>query len=484
MFKKLDWYIIKTFFGPFIFIFSVLFFIFIVNIIWIQLGQFLGKGLSYWEILKLLFYMGVSVITLVLPLTILLSSIMTFGTLGEQYELAAMKAAGISLTRIMLPLFFTVSFLAVLLFFFSNNIIPDFQRKAKNMFYNIAATKPALNFTPGQFIDQIPGFQVKFDKITGEKGERIEGVFVHKKANSYEDQQSIVAKRGKFTPGKDKNYLKLVLYDGYIFDDNISNKDYRERQKQPDQSIKFDTLVSHFDISELIKNALEDQKITDDYRFENFTQLNKTIVQNRKDNKVNFSGIGDEFVSQTNNYISYVDVVKSKKPVVQQIKLDTVKEKNKLDVLLSAYTKIQNLKNVNVGKQDQILQTIKYYSRVVMYQQRIFAYSFTCIIFFLIGASLGSIIRKGGLGLPVVMAIIVFIIFYVINLTVENLAWTGKFNPYTAAWLPNIVLFPFGVWLTYKALTDSQVFDAEKYKSFFKPLISFLSKRKEHERYQ
>lgn len=483
MFKKLDRYIIKTFFGPFIFIFSVLFFIFIVNIIWIQLGQFLGKGLSYLEILKLLFYMGVSVITLVLPLTILLSSIMTFGDLGEKYELAAMKAAGISLTRIMMPLFFTASFLALMLFFFSNNIIPDFQRKAKNMFYNIAATKPALNFTPGQFIDQIPGFQVKFDKILGENGENIEGVFVHKKASSFENQQSIVAKRGKFSPGADRNFLRLVLYDGYVFDDDIANKDYKDRQKQPDQSIKFDTLVSHFDISEIINQALEDQKITDDYRFQNYGELENTIAKNRKDNKVNFTGLSEEFVSQTNNYVSYVDVTKPQKPVKQQYKIDTVKEPKKLEMLLSAYNKIESLKNSNNAKQEQILDTTKYYAKMVIYQQRIFAYSVTCIIFFLIGSSLGSIIRKGGMGLPVVIAIIIFIIFYVMNLSVENLAWAGKLNPYLATWIPNLVLAPLGIWLTYKALTDSQVFDIEKYRAWFKPVIRLFNRSKEHKRY-
>lgn len=428
--------------------------------------------------------MGVSVVTLVLPLTILLSSIMTFGEFGERYELAAMKAAGISLTRIMLPLFFTASFLAILLFFFANNIIPDFQRKAKNMFYNIAATKPALNFTPGQFIDQIPGYQVKFDKILGEKGDKIEGVFVHKKANSFENQQSIVAKRGKFTPGADKNYLKLVLYDGYIFEDDIANKSYQDRLKQPDQSVKFDTLVSHFDISELINKAIEDQKITDDYRFQNYFELTKTIKQNRKDNALFFGSISDEIISRTNNYLNYVDNVLPRQKVQPQIKLDTLKEQKKLQFLFSAYNKIETLKSLEENKQTQTLDTIKYYSKVVMYQQRIFAYSVTCLIFFLIGASLGSIIRKGGMGLPVVVAIIIFIIFYVLNLSVENLAWAGKIDPYVAAWLPNAVLLPFGIWLTYKALTDSQVFDIEKYKIWFKPIIAFFSKSKEHARYQ
>lgn len=484
MFKKLDRYIIKTFFGPFIFIFSVLFFIFIVNIVWIQLGQFLGKGLSYFEVLKLLFYMGVSVVTLVLPLTILLSSIMTFGELGERYELAAMKAAGISLTRMMLPLFGTVCFLAVLLFFFSNNIIPDFQRKAKNMFFNITTTRPALNFTPGQFIDQIPGYEVKFDKILGENGENIEGVFVHKNAGSYENQQSIVAKKGKFSPGDDKNYLKLVLYDGYVFEDDIRNKSYDDRLKQANQAIKFDTLVSNFDISEIINKALEDQKITDDYRFQNYTELTTSIAKNRKDNKVNFTGISDELVSQTNNYVNYVDATKPTKPVVQQFKINEVDPKKKYEMLFSAYNKIESLKNSNSVKENQVLETVKYYAKMVMYQQRIFAYSVTCIIFFLIGASLGSIIRKGGMGLPVVIAIIIFIFFYILNLTSENITWSGKLNPYIAAWLPNAILFPFSIWLTYKALTDSPVFDIEKYRGIINPIVNFFKKKKEHQRYQ
>ena len=248
MIKRLDGYVIKTFFGPFLFIFSVLFFIFVVNIIWIRLAQFTGKGLSYWEILKLLSYLSAIVVQLVLPLTILLSSIMTFGDFGERYELAAMKAAGISLTRIMLPLFITTLFFSAFLFVFSNSVVPDFQRKAKNMLYNIAATKPALNFTPGQFIQQLPGYSVKFDKITGDNGENLTGVFIHKMATSFEDQQSIVAEKGKFVPADNPNYLKLVLFNGHIYEDQLNGIDYNARLKQPDQAIKFDTLVSHFNI--------------------------------------------------------------------------------------------------------------------------------------------------------------------------------------------------------------------------------------------
>ncbi len=485
MLKILDKYVIKTFFGPFFFIFSVLFFIFVVNIIWIQIGQFMGKGLSYTEILKLLFYMGVSVISMILPLTILLSSIMTFGEFGERYELAAMKAAGISLTRIMMPLFLVSVLLSIILYFFSNNIIPDFQRKAKNMLYNIAATKPALNFTPGQFIDQIPGYLVKFDKIYGESGENIEGVFVHKKAHSFEDQQSIVAKKGKFVPAENKNYIKLVLFDGYVFDENISNKNMNERLKQPDQAIKFDTLSSLFDISEVINKAIEKEQITDDYRFKTFNQLTEHIAKQKKENETTFKSIGADLTSQVNPSLYYID--KSPKTLTSpklQFKVDTLKKDNKNDVIFSAYSKLENLKASVNNREQELNPIIKSSSKVIIYQQRIISYSVTCIIFFLIGASLGSIIRKGGMGLPVVIAILIFIIFYVLNLTVENFAWTGKLNPYFAAWLPNIILLPFGIWMTYKALTDSQLFDAEKYKAFFKPIVQRFSKNKEHQRYQ
>lgn len=445
----------------------------------------MGKGLSYWQILKLLFYLGVNVISMVLPLTILLASIMSFGEFGERYELAAMKAAGIPLTRVMTPLLGITTILAIMLFFFSNNIIPDFQRKAKNMLFNIAQTKPAINFTPGQFIDQIPGYLVKFDKIYGENGENIEGVFVHKKANTYENQQSVVAEKGKFVPAANKNFLKLILYNGYVFEDNFAGKGEDVRKKQPDQAIKFDTLVNHFDISELINKAIEKEQITDDYRFQTYNELNKTIAVSKKENALFFKSIGSDVLNQTNSVVAYMD--QANKPKVApkaQIKLDTVKSDKKLEMIYSSYNRLENLKSTLEVKKNEFSTNVKYFSKIVIYQQRYISYSVTCLIFFLIGASLGSIIRKGGMGLPVIIAIVIFIIFYVINVGVENMSWSGKMNPYLAAWLPNFILFPFGVWMTYKALTDSQLFDAEKYKVLFKPITKRFSKNKEHKRYQ
>ena len=448
------------------------------------MSQFMGKGLTYFEILKFLFYMGVSVVAMVLPLTILLSSIMTFGDFGERYELAAMKAAGISLTRVMAPLFVIVTIMSIVLFFFSNNITPTFQKKARNMLYNIAASKPALNFTPGQFINQIPGYSIKFDEISGENGENIKGVFVHKSTNVFDNQQTIVAEKGKFVEAANKNYLKLILFNGYIFEDQLKDKNFIDREKQQNQAIKFDTMVSHFDVSEIINKAIEKEQIGDDYRFQSYNEIDETVLKKKQENTELFKSLGSSLVSTTNSYVSYIDDQKIKEKIVPQYKLDTVKKDKKLDVLFNAYNKINMLKANQTSSEQQIEQTVKYQAKMIIYQQRIFSYSFTCIIFFMIGASLGSIIRKGGMGLPVVIAIIIFIIFYVMNLTIENISWKGNLDPYLASWLPNMILFPFGLWLTIKALTDSQVFDAEKYKAFFKPIINKFSKPKEHSRYR
>lgn len=486
MLKILDRYIIKTFFGPFFFIFSVLFFILIVNIVWVQLDQFMGKGLSYFEIIKLLFYFGVSVINLVMPLTILLTSIMTFGEFGERYELAAMKAAGISLFRVMKPLFSVATVLAFILFLFANNVIPSFQKKARNMLFNIAQTRPALNFTPERFIDQIPGFLVKFNEISGENGENLKGVYIHKKASAYENQQTIIAEKGKLIAApQNRNYLKLTLYNGTLHEENISNKSFDERNKQPDQSIKFDTLSQLFDISEIINKAIEEEKITDDPRFLNYWELEDTVQKEEQDNRKQFVQIGTDLSYQVSPYLYITKEIQQKyKNPKTQFNLSQLPEAKQLEILKNAHQRIEGQRNALENKQNEIMPIFDDFGHLVMYQQRIITLSITCIIFFMIGSSLGSIIRKGGVGMPVVIAIVIFIIFYLINLTVENLAWDGTLNPYLAVWIPNMILAPFAIWLTRSALSDSQLFDVEKYKSLLKPIISKFQKNKEHQRYR
>ncbi|PIE50576.1 MAG: permease [Flavobacteriales bacterium] len=485
MFKIIDRYIIKTFFGPFLFIFSILFFIFMISIVWSKLEMFVGKGLSVFQILKLLYYLGMSLITMIVPLTILLASIMTFGGLGERYELVAIKASGGSLLRIMTPLFFVSVGFCFLLFFFSNTLIPDFQRKAENMKSNIRNVKPSLIFTEGEFISTLSDFTLKFDKFLDEDGKNVEGIFIRKKANAYQNQQSIIAKKGKFINTKNINYLKLELYNGYINDEFIGSIRYSERKRQPDQVIKFDTLSYLFDISEFVKKNLDKEEIKNSYKFQNYVTLEKTIEEEKKEHVKNLNSIGNQVLTEANSYIKYISKnPKSKKKIKTNFKLDTLDKSTKNRILFSAYKKLERLKKSSDAHHSEVNYMHKDHSKVVMHQQRMLAFSFTSIIYFLIGASLGSIIRKGGVGLPVVISIIIYIISYTLNLWTENMAWAGQMNPYWATWLPNIVFFPFSIWFSYKATTDSQLFDMEKYKRLLAPIIRLFIKKKEHQRYQ
>ena len=353
------------------------------------------------------------------------------------------------------------------------------------MLFNIISSKPALNFTPGQFIESIPGMAIKFDKIYGENDEFIEGVFIHKTANFFEDQRTIVAQKGKFISEKNSNYLKLILYNGYVIEDKIGKTNIQERQKQENQTIKFDTLVSHIDISEILDQAIESEKIVDSYEFHTFLKLFSTIDEIVKNQQENHRNIVGELINNSSNYINHLDKVpQDNKTIEEPFDLDKLEKEKKSIVLKNAYEKIEQLQTLKNERNDAILNSTKVYAKAVMYQQQIIAYSVMSIIFFLVGASLGSIVRKGGVGLPVVLAIIIFVIFFIINLTAENLAWKGEMNAYLAAWLPNIVFMPVSIWLTVNALRDSQLFDIEKYKALVMPIVKRFSKKQEHKRYQ
>ena len=344
------------------------------------------------------------------------------------------------------------------------------------MMYNILTSKPALNFTPGQFITSLPGTSIRFDELYGENDNLMKGVFIHKTASAYEDQRTIVAKKGKIISEPGSNYLKFILYDGFIFEDNLAKPNINDRLRQENQNIKFDTLVSHFDISELLDKAIESEKITDDYQFQTYLQLNSTIDKLTETDEKNLKTISEDLVSQSSNYILEPSKKSEESKITEPFSIDILKQEKKLEVLSNAYSKIEGLEMAKKLQNESILQMAKSYAKVVMYQQQIIAYSIMCIIFFLIGASLGSIVRKGGFGLPVIFAIDIFIIFFTINLTAENVAWKGELNPYLAAWLPNIIFFPFSIWITYKALTDSQMFNIDKYMTLIRPFIHIMRK--------
>lgn len=485
MLKKLDWYTIKTFFGPFIFIFSVLFFIFMVQFAWQEMDKFTGKGLALMDIAKLLFYLGLSVIQLVMPLTVLLSSIMTFGGFGERYELAAMKSTGISLGRIMLPLFILITLLSFGLYLFSNSVVPQSQRKARNMLLNIARTKPAVNLEPGVFVMGIPGINMKIDDKSGENGEFIKGVFIHIDASAYEDQRTIIANNGVIEPAADRRFLKLALYDGFLYDDEIKNLSRQKLQHQPMRQVKFDTMVQYIDVSELVEKAIEEESVTDHYKFMNSADLMNRIDTLYIENNKFYQQVYQERLASLMP-ISTLDSLENKNLANKPLKpFESYSESDKERAITNAiYDLDRDISSYAIQK-DEIIGRTKFLARHILVLVRNYSNSLMCIVFFLIGAPLGAIIRKGGIGMPVVVAIVIFILFYIIYMYSENLSKNGVIDPYFGAWLPVILFFPVGIFFTIQAVRDSEIFNIESYlKPFQKVFSIFGNKKKEHVRYQ
>ena len=487
MFRKLDWYTVKTFLGPFLFIFSILFFIFIVQFAWQEMEKFAGKGLSWLTIGELLIYLGINVIQLVLPLSILLGSIMTFGGLGERYELAAMKASGISLARILLPMFTIVSFMSIGLYFFGDHVMPFSQRKAKNLAYNIVKANPTLQLVEGVFIENIPGFSMKISEISGEEKEILGDVFIRREGKYNEDKQTIIAKKGTLNRDKeDIRLLKMELFDGNIYIDEIANKSAQERRNQPNQSIKFDSLTMYIDISEILQKAMDEENISDHYKFLNASKLNKRIDSMEIEHKRYFENTFQSVITKSVYGYHKFDSLPPADNYQLPKQIGQIPENKQTQIIKEALVNLDRDIESYKWKGDEIMGKIKIQAKQRLHYHRNFSYAFTCVVFFLIGAPLGAIVKKGGIGMPVVISIVIFVLYYIINFSSENMTKNGVLHPTFAAWAANIIFLPVALVLFYKANNDSGLFNIGNY---LDPVLNFFGKFKkqknsEHSRYQ
>lgn len=487
MVKKLDWYTIKTFIGPFFFIFSILFFIFIVQFAWQEMEKFAGKGLSWLTIGELLLYLGINVIQLVLPLAILLGSIMTFGGLGERYELAAMKASGISLARILAPLFMVVVFMAVGLYFFGDYVMPYSQRKAKNLAYNIVKANPTLQLVEGVFIENIPGFSMKISEVSGEEKDHLKDVFIYQGGKFEEDKRTIIAQSGTLNRDKDDiRLLKMVLFNGNIYVDQIKGKSTQERKNQPNQTIQFDTLTQYIDISEILQKAMDEENIQDHYKFLNAKGLKRRIDSMEIDFKNYFATTSENFLQKNMLGAQGVDTVKLKETDQLPKPFQNLATLKKTQILNEALVFVDREIDTYNWQEGEITGRIKLQAKQKLHYHRNYSYAFTCIVFFLIGAPLGAIVKKGGIGMPVIISIIIFVLYYIINFSSENMTKNGILDPTFAAWAANIIFFPIALILFYKANNDSALFNAGNY---IDPILKLWAKLRpqnytEHSRYQ
>ncbi len=464
--KILDRYILTTYLKTFFSVFIILMLIFVLQTIWLYIRELSGKDLDIEVIIKFLIYFMPKLIPLVLPLTILLASIMVFGSFAENYEFAAMKSTGISLQRAMSGLSIFIVILGIVTFFFSNNVIPWSEVNSYNLRRNIAKLKPAMLLAEGQFND-VGTYNLKFSDKHGDRDQYLDNVTIHIKGNNGRSNATVIkSKTGELASDKDSNVLKLILYDGNYYSD-VSTNSTRSREKVPFAKSKFEKYIINIDLSQMNNVDFEEQDQTDKYNMLNVVGLNKTI-----DSLVKKEAVEHESFSQ--NLLRYSNVASSQLihetekdsvylgPILDVF--DTAKKQELVDVVLSS---ILGPKQIIETKEANVKISKEWLNKHIISLHEKFALGFACVILFFVGAPLGALIRKGGIGLPMVIAIVLFLTYHFIGIFATNSAKNGSFNPILASWFSTLVMLPLGIFLTKRATADKGLFEFD---SILEPL--------------
>ena len=461
MLKILDLYILKTYLKSFISIFTILMLIFILQSVWVYIAELAGKDLDLNIIIKFLLFVTPRVVVLVLPLTVLLVSIMVFGDFAENYEFAAMKSTGISLQRAMRSLSLFIVFISIVSFFFSNNIIPSAEYNFFNLRRNIARVKPAMAIAEGQF-NQLQDINIKVSKKNGDKGQFLNDVIIHqKKGNTFGNFTVIKSKTGEFISSEESDILQLILYDGNYYDE-LQPANYQKRNKnRPIVKSKFDKYVINIDISDFNNIDFEKKDASSRYNMLGVNELEKTIDSLYKVQK------------KSNNVFANKMLVKSKiKNLSKNYKFksnDSILKENDILKLFSDSKKIEllnysinSIKNITeelkVKRKSSQIATTNINKHIIAYHDK-FTLGIICIVLFFVGAPLGALIRKGGIGLPLVIAILIFLSYHFISIFAKNSSEDNSLNPIFATWLGVLIMFPFSIYLTNRATRDRSLID-------------------------
>ena len=455
----IDKYIFKTFAITFTTVFVILFFIFILQTVWLFIYDLAGRDLDLMLVVKFLLYGMPRIIPLVIPLSVLLASIMSFGSLSENYEFAAMKSAGISLQRAMRGLTIFIVILSITSFFFANNVIPYAEYKFINFRKNIAQRKPAMAIAEGQF-SQIGLYSIKVDKKTGENGNHLTGVTIHKKSINGDGVRTVIkAKYGDLISSENSNLLKLVLNDGFYYEDIIPNK-WDDRKKIPFAKATFKKDVINMDLS-ILNGSQDNQSITNTSNMLNLSELNYTIDSLRKNYKRDVISFSDNVHQRSGLLNVNKSILPMKVDVVKPDLMALLTTSEKLQILQFASSSVSNtLFSIESSKDELNIKQISINDHLgAVYDKFIVAYA--CLLMFFIGAPLGAIIRKGGIGLPIVFAVVIFISFHFINTFGKRLAGENGIDPFVGSWLASLLLTPLAVLLTYRATNDIGSFNLD-----------------------
>jgi len=473
MFKKLDKLILKAFVWPFVATFFITLFVFVMQILWKYIDDLVGKGLDFITLTEFLIYASATLVTLAMPISILLSSIMTFGKLGENFELVAIKSSGISLLRFMRPLFLITILLSGVAFLFANYIAPVANLKFATIYHDIYEKSPAFDLKPGIFYDGFRGFSIKVDS---KNKDTLAGVLIYEQGNNLQDN-TIISEKGKMTMSNDKKYLEFQLENGHRYEEqgNYNSLDNTFIQ------LGFKEYTKLFDLSQLNLQKSSDSLFMNNIKMKNMRQINVDLVALKKEPDSLYKRDKRQMGVYV-KYSNYKDSLPSEKELLSAQKNIPVKKLASFDTLIPDSLKdivySQTLNDVNNAKSvlemavnDFKNQQDDYTQHQIEWHKKL-SLSIACLVLFFIGAPLGSIIRKGGLGMPLVMALLFFMIFYLLNIFGEKFTKDHVLIPIVGMWLPVIILTPVGFFLTYKAMHDSQLFNKEYYFRVFRKLRS------------
>tara|TARA_R110002050_G_scaffold71771_6_gene154372 strand:- start:3565 stop:5532 length:1968 start_codon:yes stop_codon:yes gene_type:complete len=445
-------------------VFIILILIFVLQSIWLYIKELAGKDLDIEVIFKFLIYVTPKLIPLVLPLTILLSSIMVFGSFAENYEFAAMKSTGISLQRAMSGLSVFIVGIGIITFFFANNAIPWSEMKFYNLRKNIAKTKPSMVIIKGQF-NQIEGtpYNIKVENKSGDNDQFLEDVTIHLKgADGRKNAKTIKAKTGEFFYDENSDNLQLILFDGNYYED-LSPKDIKSRNKKPFAKGTFEKDIINIDLSQLNNVDFDEQSQTDKYNMLDVVGLNTTLDSLADKHFKIQKGIATNLYTRT----SMVSFSKEIDPTPKNSSINTGPILNVFDTKNKSQIVDATLKSIISSKQliDQKISSFKiskiwFNKHIISFHEK-FALGFACIILFFVGAPLGALIRKGGIGLPMVIAILLFLTYHFIGIFATNSGKSGEFNPILASWFSTLIMLPLGIYLTRRATADRGLFETD-----------------------
>lgn len=430
-----------------------------------------GKGLEPYIIAQLIMYATVTLVPLALPLAILLSSIMTLGNFAEHYELAAIKAAGISLRKVMMPLIGVAIIISFAAFLFSNNILPYANLKMSSLLYDVTNQRPALNIREGIFYNGIDGYVIRIGK-KGADGQTIRDVMIYDHTANTGNTKLVTAESGKMVMTENKQELVVTLYNGNSYEEVVSGRS--AKRNQPLYRSRFEKYVMRFDLSSFRMSRTDEGLFRKNYQMQNIKQLERTTDTL----KTEISRRQEESLKRIEPFFSFTKKNLSNRAVA--LLPDTVKiadfistEKN-VTVNTSAVYSARNVKSIVTDMANESELKNRQLRRYTIEWHRKFTLSFACLILFFIGAPLGAIIRKGGIGLPVVISIFLFLVYHVISITGEKFAREGVLHPWQGMWLSSGILLPVGIFLSYKSVTDSSLFDISIYVNQINKLLRRL----------